>query len=39
MRNCNNPHCLHLAVFAVCSSEGIDNMQNCNNCKLHELHL
>ena len=23
MKNCNNPHCLHFAVFAVCSSEGI----------------
>lgn len=39
MRNCNNPYGLHLAVFAVCSLEGIGNMQNCNNCKLHELHL
>lgn len=39
MRSCNNSYYLHLAVFAVCSSESIDNLQNCNNCKLHELHL
>ena len=39
MRNCNNPHYLQLAVFAVCSSEDMRNLQNCNNCKLHELHL
>ena len=39
MRNCNELHSLHLAVFAVCSSEDIGNLQNCSNCKLHELHL
>ncbi len=39
MRNCNNPHNLHLAVFALCSFYASMFLQNCNNCKLHELHL
>jgi len=39
MRNCNELYGLHLAVFAVCSSEDMGNQQYCNNCNLHELHL
>lgn len=39
MRNCNKSIHLHLAVFAVCSYMSTKFTQNCNNCKLHELHL
>ena len=39
MKNCNKPYYLQLAVFAVCGSEGMGDLQNCNNCILHELHL
>ena len=39
MRNCNELHGLHLAVFAVCSIEDGVLGVNISNCKLHELHL